>query len=67
MVPSTVCNAADRAYRIFIVADASAGREDEVHDFLVERIFPRQATIVTVAELDRLFASAEEGSRDDTR
>ncbi len=59
MVLSTVRDAANRAYRIFVIADASADRDDEVHDFLVERIFPRQATIVTVAELDRLFASAE--------
>ena len=36
---------------MIVLADASADPDREVHVFLTERIFPRQAEVITVAEL----------------
>jgi nicotinamidase-related amidase len=53
VVLSTVRDASDRDYRVLVLADASADPDPEVHAFLTERIFPRQAEVITVAELRR--------------
>jgi nicotinamidase-related amidase len=55
VVLSTVRDAADRDYRIFVLADATADFDDEVHDVLMNRVFPRQADVITVAELPALL------------
>jgi nicotinamidase-related amidase len=55
VVLSTVRDAADRDYQVFVLADASADPEPGVHDFLTERIFPRQADVITTAELEDLL------------
>ena len=57
VVLSTVRDASDRDYRVFVLADASADRDREVHDFLTGKIFPAQAHVLTVAELDILLAA----------
>ena len=51
VVLSTVPDAVDRDYRVFVLADASADPQPEVHEFLTERIFPRQAHVITTAQL----------------
>ena len=56
VVLSTVRDAADRDYQVFVVADASADREIDVHDFLIEKVLPMQAKVVKVAALDRLLS-----------
>jgi len=61
VVLSTVRDASDRDYRLFVLADACADREPEVHEFLIETIFPRQAHVITVAELEALL-SEDNGS-----
>jgi hypothetical protein len=38
----------------FVVADACADPEPDVHAFLTERIYPRQASVITVADLEAL-------------
>jgi nicotinamidase-related amidase len=43
VVLSTVRDASDRDYRVLVLADATADREPDLHEFLIERIFPRQA------------------------
>lgn len=48
---STVRDAADRDYRLFVVADLCADFNPEVHRMLVERVFPRQADVITSGEL----------------
>ena len=58
VVLSTVRDASDRDYRVLVLADATADREPDVHEFLTQRIFPRQADLITVAELDDLLAPA---------
>ena len=52
---STVRDAHDRDYRVFVVADLSADPEPEVHDFLTQRIFPRQAHVITSPDLSGLL------------
>lgn len=59
VVLSTVRDAADRDYRIVVLADACADRDPAVHAFLTERIFPRQATVATSAELEHMLSGPE--------
>ena len=49
VVLSTVRYGADSDYQLVVVEDCCADREAQVHDFLIERIFPRQATIASSA------------------
>jgi len=55
VVLSTIRDASDRDYRVFVVADACADPDPEVHQFLIGKVFPRQAHIVTVADLPELL------------
>jgi nicotinamidase-related amidase len=58
VVLSTVRDASDRDYRVLVLEDATADREPDIHAFLVERIFPRQAEVITVADLGGLLSSS---------
>jgi nicotinamidase-related amidase len=49
VVLSTLRQAADADYRLVVVADCCADRDDEVHRVLVEKVFTRQATIASAA------------------
>jgi nicotinamidase-related amidase len=59
VVLSTVRDAADRDYQVLVLADASADPEPGVHDFLTHKIFPRQADVITVAELGGLLSGPD--------
>ena len=48
---STLRHAADSDYELVVVKDACADIDEEVHRVLIEKVFPRQATVVTTAEL----------------
>lgn len=48
VVLSTVREAADRDFELVVLSDACADGEAEVHSVLVDRIFPQQATVLTV-------------------
>ena len=50
VVLSTTREAADKDYRITILADSCADRDEEVHRVLTTKIFPNQADVLTVAE-----------------
>lgn len=50
VVLSTLRLAADLDYRLVVLADACADRDDEVHRVLTEKVFPRQASVTTVAD-----------------
>ncbi len=50
VVLSTVRQAADLDFRLVVLADGCLDADPEVHRVLVEKIFPRQATVHTVAE-----------------
>ena len=55
VVLSTVREAADRDYRLLVLADCCADRDPEVHRVLLERVFPCQADVVASADLDALL------------
>ena len=50
VVLSTVREAADRDYVLTVLADACRDADPEVHRVLIDKVFPRQATVVTVAD-----------------
>ena len=50
VVLSTLREAADKDYRITILADCCADLDEEVHRVLITKIFPRQATVINVSE-----------------
>ena len=50
VVLSTLREAADKDFRLTVIADCCADRDDEVHRVLTTKVFPRQADVVTVAE-----------------
>jgi nicotinamidase-related amidase len=51
VVLSTLRHAADQDYRCIVVRDACADRDDEVHRVLLDKVFPRQATVTTSGEI----------------
>jgi nicotinamidase-related amidase len=51
VVLSTVRDAADRDYRVLVLADGCADPDAEVHDVLLRKIFPRQGEVIALAEL----------------
>ena len=51
VVLSTVRLAADMDYKLVVVSDACADRNEEVQRVLTEKVFPLQATVVTTEEL----------------
>ena len=51
VVLSTTRFAADSDYSIIIVEDCCADTDPEVHNFLMEKIFPRQADVVTSVDM----------------
>jgi nicotinamidase-related amidase len=51
VVLSTVRDGHDRDYRLIVVSDLCADPEEDVHTFLVQRILPRQAEVITRDEL----------------
>jgi nicotinamidase-related amidase len=57
VVLSTVRDGADRDYRLLVLADACADPQPNVHEFLLEYVFPRQADVVTIAELPDLLSA----------
>lgn len=50
-VLTTIREAADRDYRIIVVDGCTADTDAEVHEFLLERVLPRQAEVWTAAQL----------------
>ncbi len=50
VVLSTVREAADKDFRLTVLADLCAAFDDEAHGVLTEKIFPRQATVMNSAE-----------------
>ena len=50
VVLSTLREAADKDYRLVVLSDACLDADPEVHRVLVEKLFPRQADVLTVSE-----------------
>jgi nicotinamidase-related amidase len=58
VVLSTVRHAADEDYRIYVLADATADPDPEVHRVLIDKVFPHQADIITTGDLPTLSGGA---------
>jgi len=50
VVLSTIRAAADLDYTMNVVSDCCADREPDVHQFLIDRVFPRMASAITADE-----------------
>ena len=50
VVLSTVREAADKDYRLTVLSDGCADLDPEVHGVLVNKVFPRQADVLTTTE-----------------
>jgi nicotinamidase-related amidase len=55
VVLSTVRHAADHDYRLVVLSDAVTDTDPEVHRVLIEKVIPRQAQVVTTADLAGLL------------
>ncbi|MGW1550781.1 cysteine hydrolase family protein [Streptomyces sp. NPDC002346] len=55
VVLSTVIDAADRDYQLYVLSDGVADPDTEVHDVLLHRVFPSRAHIIDTAELHALL------------
>ncbi|MET7464088.1 cysteine hydrolase [Nonomuraea sp. NPDC005501] len=54
-VLSTVVDAADRDYRLYVLSDGVADPDPDVHDMLLRRVFPARAHIIDTARLHTLL------------
>ncbi|MDA8093381.1 MAG: cysteine hydrolase [Betaproteobacteria bacterium] len=53
VVLSTLREAADKDYGLIVLSDACLDGDPEVHRILIEKVFPRQAEVLTVAQWAR--------------
>ena len=54
VVLSTVRDAGDEDYRVYVLSDATADPDPEVHRVLTEKVFPHQADVITTSDLETL-------------
>ena len=57
VILSTVRLAADLDYHVIVVEDGCADRDPDVHTLLMEKVFLRQATVVSAAEIVAALAA----------
>jgi nicotinamidase-related amidase len=57
VVLSTVIDAADRDYQLYVLSDGVADPDTEVHNILLHRVFPSRAHIIDTAELHTLLGA----------
>ncbi|NED84506.1 cysteine hydrolase [Streptomyces sp. SID11233] len=55
VVLSTLMDAADRDYRVYVLSDGVADHDPEVHRVLVEKVFPSRAHVIDTAQLRGLL------------
>lgn len=55
VVLSTVIDAADRDYQLYVLSDGVADPDTEVHNVLLHQVFPSRAHIIDTAELHTLL------------
>jgi nicotinamidase-related amidase len=54
VVLSTVRDAADDDYRIYVLSDATADPDPDVHRTLIEKVLPHQADVITSSDLSTI-------------
>jgi nicotinamidase-related amidase len=57
VVLSAVRAGFDLDYRLIVLSDLTFDPEPEIHDFLINRIFPKQAEVITSIDLTELLGS----------
>jgi nicotinamidase-related amidase len=57
VVLSTLRDAADQDYRLFVLSDVCMDPDAEVHRVLMEKVFPRQADVIDLAALTAMCAA----------
>lgn len=55
VVLSTLMEAADRDYRVYVLSDCVADRDPEIHRVLVDKVFPTRAHVIDTAVLHELL------------
>jgi nicotinamidase-related amidase len=55
VVLSTVRDAADHDYRLYVLEDGCADTDPEIHGVLTKKVFPRQAYVISIADLPGLL------------
>jgi nicotinamidase-related amidase len=55
VVLSTVIDAADRDYRIYVLSDGVADPNPSAHECLLSHVFPTRAEVIDTTELKALF------------
>jgi nicotinamidase-related amidase len=63
VVLSTLREAADRDFRLTVLSDACLDADPEVHRVLMEKVFPRQARVLTVQEWQDALQGGQDCSR----
>ena len=58
VVLTTVCFAADMDYKLNVLSDGCADADMELHNFLIEKIFPRSATVIASEKFLQLLGNA---------
>ncbi|MBO1416508.1 cysteine hydrolase family protein [Streptomyces sp. FH025] len=58
VVLSTLLDAADRDYRVLVVSDCVADHDAELHEVLLNKVFPSRGHVIDTAELKRLLSPA---------
>lgn len=58
VVLSTVIDAADRDYRLYVLSDGVADSNAEAHDVLLSSVFPSRAVVIDTAELKTLLQAS---------
>ncbi|MFM0370512.1 cysteine hydrolase family protein [Paraburkholderia aspalathi] len=56
VVLSTLCDAADADYRLFVVRDCCSDNDAEVHRVLLDKVFPRQAFVTEASAIISMLA-----------
>jgi nicotinamidase-related amidase len=59
VVLSTLRHAADADYRLTIAGDCCSDSDDEVHRVLLEKVFPKQASVTTAVQIVRALAAPQ--------
>jgi nicotinamidase-related amidase len=55
VVLTTMREAADRDYAVYVLEDASADVDTEVHGVLTQKVFPQQGYVVSTDEFESLL------------
>jgi nicotinamidase-related amidase len=62
VVLSTLLEAADADYRLYVIKDCCADLDEELHTCLIDKLFVRQATVITANEFVDALGSTQVSS-----